>query len=277
MFGSRILILVPHPDDEVVACCAAIGRAQLWGAKVFALYLTHGCIAQETMWPWQRRFYQEHVARRLCEAEDVAALLGLTPVGFSERPARHLWRNLANVAQEIQASVAAYDIDQLWVPAYEGGNADHDGLNALCAKMKASLPPMLEFSEYNFSGGKAHSQDFPTSTQKEKILHLSALEKTLKAHALHLYASEACNLGYVKTEHETYRPLATYDYTKPPHEGPLWYARFQWVPFKHPRVDFTTSAELCAALSSFEPSSDLPESATPEGPAHRSEDRGTAE
>ena len=42
MFGQRILILVPHPDDEVVAGCAAIGRAQAAGAKIFALYLTHG-------------------------------------------------------------------------------------------------------------------------------------------------------------------------------------------------------------------------------------------
>jgi LmbE family N-acetylglucosaminyl deacetylase len=26
--GRRILVLVPHPDDEVVGCAAAIGRAR---------------------------------------------------------------------------------------------------------------------------------------------------------------------------------------------------------------------------------------------------------
>ena len=33
-FGSSILILVPHPDDEVVGFAAAIGRAKAAGAKI---------------------------------------------------------------------------------------------------------------------------------------------------------------------------------------------------------------------------------------------------
>ena len=37
MFGKRILVLAPHPDDEVVGACAAVGRAQRAGARVFVV------------------------------------------------------------------------------------------------------------------------------------------------------------------------------------------------------------------------------------------------
>jgi LmbE family N-acetylglucosaminyl deacetylase len=56
-FGRRILVLVPHPDDEVVGVAAAIARARADGARLFALYLGHGCLSRETLWPWQRAGY----------------------------------------------------------------------------------------------------------------------------------------------------------------------------------------------------------------------------
>src|SRR5580692_4668720 len=105
MFGRRILILVPHPDDEVVASCAAIGRARAEGASVFTLYLTHGCIARETLWPWQRNDYKKYVAKRRDEAEKTSLFMQITPVGWSPRPARHIWRHMAETYAEIQAAV----------------------------------------------------------------------------------------------------------------------------------------------------------------------------
>jgi hypothetical protein len=48
-----------------------------------------------------------------------------------------------------------------------------------------------------------------------------------------------------------FRPLAAYDYSKPPHEGKLWYERFQWVPLRHPRVDYTSCDEVSGAITDF--------------------------
>jgi LmbE family N-acetylglucosaminyl deacetylase len=272
MFGRRILILVPHPDDEVVACAAAIGHARATGAEVFALYLTHGCLARETLWPWQRKQYDKFVACRRAEAEKTAVLLSVSPLGWSPRPARHLWRHLPEVYEEIRLAIRSHDIDQLWVPAYEGGNADHDAANAVASLLKTEdrgqrtnlesqkgnppsvvCPPLsvLEFAEYNFAGGKTHSQEFPTANGSEQIIALTPEEKKIKREALTLYKSERGNLGYVKTGRECYRPLANYDYTLPAHPGTLWYARFQWVPFHHPRVDFTKPEEVSRAIASL--------------------------
>ena len=250
MFGKRILILVAHPDDEAAACAASIAQARAQGAAVSALYLTHGCLAREVLWPWQRKNYDSLISLRRAEAEKAATFLGLLPVGWMARPARFLWRELPQAFREIEDAVAYYRPDQLWVPAYEGGNPDHDALNAIGRKFKARLS-VLEFAEYNFFGGKAQSQTFISSFETARVVTLSPEEQAFKRAALKIYASETKNLSYIKTNQESCRPLAIYDYAQPPHQGKLWYARFQWVPFRHPRVDSTTPAEVSKAITEF--------------------------
>jgi LmbE family N-acetylglucosaminyl deacetylase len=250
MFGRRILVCVPHPDDEVVACAAAIGRARADGAAVFALYLTDGCIPREAAWPWRRGRHAEDIARRRAEAEAVAARLGLSPVGWAERPARRLWRELPAVHAEILAAIEDCAADQLWVPAYEGGNPDHDGLNGL-AQVLADRLEVLEFAEYNYFRGAPRAQHFPFLNGAEKSLILSVEERERKKALLALYVSERQNLGYVGLERECWRKLARYDYGRPPHPGVLWYARHQWVPFRHPRVDFTKPSEVSETIEAF--------------------------
>ena len=251
-FTKRILILVPHPDDEVVACCAAIAQAQRHGARIFALYLTHGCIAKETLWPWQRENYDRFVIRRLQESVQVARRLNITPISYSDRPTRHLWRNLGDVYREIIKAIGDYNISQLWIPAYEGGHADHDALNAVCSHLADKIS-ILEFAEYNFANGTRNANEFPARNGTETTIFLSPEEQGIKRKMLGLYASEQKNLTHMNVTQECYRPLATYDYTKPAHSGKLWYTLFHWVPFRHPRIDFTTPEEVCQTIGTFSP------------------------
>lgn len=250
MFGKRILILSAHPDDEVVGCAASVMRARALGATVSALYLTHGCLSRETLWPWQRKKYDTCISIRRTEADAAALALGIQPVGWSNRPARHLWRELPAVMREIKAALAQYRPDQIWVPAYEGGNPDHDALNALGSCFRGKLS-VLEFSEYNNFNDRAQSQTFISSDETTRLVTLTPEEQAAKQTALALYASEKKNLSAIGVAQESYRPLAPYDYTRPPHQGKLWYARFQWVPFRHPRVDRTNPAEVSAAIAAF--------------------------
>jgi LmbE family N-acetylglucosaminyl deacetylase len=250
MFGKRILLLVAHPDDEVVACAASIARARAQGSTISALYLTHGCLAQEALWSWQRKHYHEYVAIRRAEADKAATALGLQPVGWADRPARHLWRDMPQVFQEITQAIDQYRPDQIWVPAYEGGNPDHDALNAIGFKCKSRLS-VLEFAEYHFLGGKPHAQEFISTDDTTRTLALTVDERIAKKEALEIYKSEKKNLSYVGVTQESYRSLALYDYGHKPHQGTLWYERFQWVPFRHPRVDFTRAEEVSAAIKAF--------------------------
>lgn len=251
-FGRSVLILAPHPDDEVVACYAAIGRARAAGAEVGALFLTHGCVSRQTMWPWARRHYEAVIGRRRAEAERVLGELGVKAAGWADRPARDLWLCLDAAEAETRAAIDRFGIDQIWAPAFEGGNADHDAANAIAGRLAAEGLSVLEFAEYNLVGGRVNSHAFPSLTGDEQTLELTPEERAGKRRALSLYASEGLNLSYVKLERETFRRLPAHDYGEPPHPGKLWYERFQWTPFRHPGVDFTRPAAVARALADYQ-------------------------
>ncbi|HYB55757.1 MAG TPA: PIG-L family deacetylase [Alphaproteobacteria bacterium] len=246
----RILVLVPHPDDEVVGCGIAARRQTLSGKHVLALYLTTGVPERELLWPWQRRHYESLVAARRAEAEAAAELLGIMPAGFQDVPARTLKSHLASSLAHIEATLAAERIGELWTPAFEGGHQDHDATNLLASRLRHRLP-VIEFPEYHLAGGRVASQRFLAASGEERHLVLTHAEAALKRQALALYRSERRNLAHVRCERECLRPLALYDYARAPHVGRLFYARFQWVPFRHPRVDFDPPARVYSALARF--------------------------
>jgi LmbE family N-acetylglucosaminyl deacetylase len=249
MTARRILLLVPHPDDEVVGCAAAISRARADGARLFALYLTTGVPAPETDWSWRQAAHSSRVELRRQEALAAAAALGIEPVAFYDWPSRQLKAHLEEAEARIRAVAAQHAVDCVWVPAYEGGHQDHDVANFLASTLARTLP-VIEFSEYNAWPG-ARWQAFPSSIRAETILVLSPAEAATKASLLALYRSERRHLKHVGCQREALRPLAEYDYRRPPHPGPLFYQRFQWIRFRHPRVDFTSPAEVCDAFERF--------------------------
>ncbi|HKX07704.1 MAG TPA: PIG-L family deacetylase [Stellaceae bacterium] len=250
MSAARLLILIPHPDDEVVGCAIAAWRARAAGAEVFGLYLTTGVPARECVWPWRRSRYASLVGLRREEARHAAAALGIVPVGFLDWPSRTLKSHLDEAAAAISRTIAERSIDGLWTPAWEGGHQDHDVANFLAARFADTLP-VREFAEYNLAGGRVRSQSFPQPNGAEEILTLTAKETRLKADLISIYRSERLNLRYVRLEQETLRPLARYDYGAPPHPGRLFRERFQWVPLHHPSVDFEPSAAVRAALAAW--------------------------
>ena len=246
MIGRHILILAPHPDDEVVGCAAAIVRAKRAGARVAAFYLTDGVPPPEAMWPWERRKREGRVARRWREAEAAAARLGLVMAARQDVPSRRLKTHIAETRGRLLTLIEREKTDCLWTPAYEGGHQDHDVANFIASMVRPRVE-VWEYSEYNFAGGHVRSQDFPEVRGGERTLTLDAAEQAEKRALLALYRSERANHGYVRVECEAFRPLAAYDYGMPPHQGRPFYRRFWWAAW-HPRVDGTRPDEVCRAF-----------------------------
>ena len=256
--ARRILILAPHPDDEIVACGIAAMRARAAGSRVFVLYLTTGVPPRSG--PWRRLGSGDtvRVARRRGEALAAAALLGLEPVGFCATPARQLRAGLDAAAIAVTAAIAECAADALWVPAFEGAHQDHDAANALAATVADALP-VWEFAAYNFAGGRVRANRFTDQRGGEIAIQATPAEVERKHRALGCYVSERGNLRHVGAgvgvAREACRPLAVYDSghdnRAPPHRGRLFRERFQWVPWRHPRVDFDPSAEIYRDLAAW--------------------------
>jgi N-acetylglucosamine malate deacetylase 1 len=250
MSARSVLLLIPHPDDEVVGCAAMIRRARADGARFFALYLTTGIPTRESLFPWQRGGHARRIARRRAEALRAAGMLGIAPAGFCDWPARSLKAALGPALARIRAALAAHAIDEIWAPAWEGAHQDHDVANFLAARLAAECA-VVEFAEYHLAGGRAVSGRFKTPDGRETVLRLDAAERRWKRELLATYRSERGNLAHIACETESFRPLARYDYRARPHAGRLFYERFQWVPFRHPRIDFERPERVLAALADF--------------------------
>ncbi|HXQ39959.1 MAG TPA: PIG-L family deacetylase [Candidatus Udaeobacter sp.] len=247
---QRILVLAPHPDDEVVGAAVAARRAIAGGAEVFALYLTTGVPAAAVLWPWQRPGHGARVKRRREEALQAAGRIGLKPAGFLDWPSRSLKSHLAEAEAAIADAIAAHGIAALWTPAWEGAHQDHDATNFLAARFAGGLP-VLEFAEYNYAGGKLRSGEFPPGGEAAGLLELTPEEISWKRRLLACYASERGNLAHIRLVSEAFRPLPAHDYGGSPHPGTLFWERYHWVPLRHPRIDFTRPGELRAALTAY--------------------------
>jgi len=245
--SRRVLILAPHPDDEIVACGIAARRACSDGASVAVFYLTTGVPPSEVLRPWSRRRYADRIARRREEAVRAAALLALDRVGELDIPSRCLIHHLDQAATAIGDAIVTTEATELWVPAFEGAHQDHDAANALAARFRGLLP-VWEFAAYNFAGGKVRSNRFWDARGGVIEVRATPEEIALKRRALALYASERGNLRHIAVREEAHRPLPQHDYAAPPHSGTLFRERFHWVPFRHPRIDFTPSADIYEVL-----------------------------
>ena len=262
--AGRILILAPHPDDEIVACGIAASRAIAAGARVFVLHLTTGVPPEAALWRWQRPVYRDRVWRRHEEALGVARRLGAEIAGFRDTAARRLRFDLDSAAADIAAAVARCAVEAVWVPAFEGAHQDHCAANVLAA---AGAVPVWEFAAYNFAGGRVRSNRFADRRGGETVIAGSAAEIEAKRAALACYASERRNLRHIAADQEACRPLPAHDYTRPPHEGRLFRERFHWVPFRHPGVDFDPSAEIYRDLARWiSARRSRPETALGDGP-----------
>lgn len=241
MANSNLLILIPHPDDEVVGCTAGLLRAQEQGKKVFGFYLTTGIYLQNR--------YEKKVGRRRTEAEKVARLLNIAIVSFENIPSRRFKENFFAVREKILRVLEEKKIGEVWTPAYEGGHQDHDCANFLASTLPV---PAWEFSEYHFFLGKSHRNRFFASNGTELRFELTPQEKSIKKQALALYRSEWFNLKVVAPSltQEVFRPLPPYDYTKPPYVGKMYYQRFQKFSF-HPKVDDIQPETLCQVFCRY--------------------------
>jgi len=254
---QRILLLAPHPDDEVVGAAVAARRAIAGGAEVFVLYLTTGVPAAAALWLWQRPGHGTRVRRRREEALAAARLIGLKPAGFLDWPSRSLKSHLAEAEAAIAGAIAAHGIAALWTPAWEGAHQDHDAANFLAARFVSRLP-VLEFAAYNYAGGQVRSGEFPPGGEAAGVLELTPEESSWKRRLLVGYASERDNLSHIRVMSESFRPLPAHDYAKSPHPGTLFWERHHWVPFRHPRIDFTRPAALRTALAAYAASTAAP-------------------
>ena len=102
--GERLVIVAPHPDDEVLGCGGLIQQAVAVGADVRVIYLTNGDHNQMAFKLYSGRLhlsprdYFKFGEQRRTEALAATSLLGLQPqqlifLGYPDWGSLRIWRD----------------------------------------------------------------------------------------------------------------------------------------------------------------------------------------
>jgi LmbE family N-acetylglucosaminyl deacetylase len=224
------LVLVAHPDDEVIVCGALMQRMR----RAVVVFATDGAPRQQGFWE-QYGSRQAYAAVRRQEARLALASISAWPVFLVDRIAggvadQELFRNLPAALRAFERLIARLDPDCILAPAYEGGHPDHDAacFMASLAGRHAGIP-VWESPLYHATanGGRA-VQAFPQPTGRELVLEADEAALRKKLEMLRTYRSQHVALEDFRWRTETFRPMAAYDFLRPPVPWKLNYEHWGW-------------------------------------------------
>lgn len=227
----RVVILAAHSDDETIGASALLAKFP----QSRVVYLTDGAPRNQQLWsPDASGSREGYAAMRRSEAEASLAHAGISAQQIT-------W--LGGVDQEAILASAALTrafaeylrtnrADVIVTHPYEGGHPDHDTA-ALVARaaiaVSAADAVLLEMTSYHAGSGGCVSGKFLDSDPSCEIrFELSAEQSNRKRQMLDAHASQRAVLASFRVDDERLRLAPEYDFSKPPHQGQLWYESMHW-------------------------------------------------
>lgn len=243
---NTILIFAPHPDDEAICCSVKILRTLKNKGIVYVVYLTDGAPGDEnSQCSWLINgtkisgTCKEYRLIREKEAKNAMKIAGIPEENliFLRYDDGKLIFSLDDAINNVTSLINKIRPNEIYVPAYEGGNCDHDAANYIVHKSIKFLnfnPFVYEYPEYwmDNKSGKMHVvyQEFiPTEKSLSYkgnftviSIKMNEEEMKLKKEIMSNYPSQIHILTNFD-KNESFRILPKHNYSNPPHERPLYY------------------------------------------------------
>jgi len=236
LISQPVLVVVAHPDDEVIAAGAILARFPRTGVIcVTDGAPRRGAYAREagfSNWP-------DYAAARRREAETALALLGreITPMhnlGVADQEAIFELIDTTRHLVDRFRSGFSYVLTH----AYEGGHPDHDATAfcvhaacALIAKEGATPPVIVEAPLYSAPGGGdlIFSKFVPNADAGSPIsLSLTPADKDLKRRMFDCHVTQKKVFAVFHMDEEIFRLAPRYHFSSPPHSGDVGFNKFGW-------------------------------------------------
>jgi LmbE family N-acetylglucosaminyl deacetylase len=221
------MVLAAHPDDDVLGAGALLARAP----DAHVVYVTDG--APRDGEDARAHGFCAPAAYAAARRREAEAALALASVGAEQIVRLEIADQGATFALDrivgaLRDLVAAIRPSVILTHAYEGGHPDHDATafaaRAALADACPGAPLLAEFSGYHAgSDGRRETSFLADDRAPETRVVLSPVERRLKAAMFACHATQAAVLAGFPGDRETFRRAPAYDFSRPPHAGPLYY------------------------------------------------------
>ena len=140
---QKILIIAPHPDDELIGCGSTYLNAVKNKESIKIVYLTNGSLKTE---PKIKSSLRKKAVLQIAKEHGLKKNDQIL-LDFYERSLTNK-SNAIKCFQLLKKIIKDYKPTEIYVTAYEGGHIDHDIANLLIAKIKTKAKK-YEYAVYN--------------------------------------------------------------------------------------------------------------------------------
>ncbi len=230
-----VAILVAHPDDEVIGAGAQLPNLP----SVHIIHTSDG--APRNMVDAMAHGFSTRQAYARARRDELTAALNLAGVdpgrcreiGLADQETS---LHLADLARQVSELLRELRPSVVLTHPYEGGHPDHDATafsahaaRALLEKDGIAPPGLIELASYHARDGQMEAGAFLPSEESEVTsIDLNERQRELKRRMMDCFTTQQEMLRAFPVGVERFRPAPRYDFSRPPHPGPLLYEHFDW-------------------------------------------------
>lgn len=163
--GQRILVVVAHPDDEVLGCGGALARAKSLGAEVAVQFLGEGISARFPFGQYDDPEFHQQTRVRIDGAKKALDVLGISDFEFGTRLCGQFDSYpLISIVKDIERKLESYAPDILLTHNPSEVNIDHrltyEAVEVACRPTRDFIPDEIYIFEIPCSGSWTFESTF---------------------------------------------------------------------------------------------------------------------
>jgi len=222
--ADKVLVLAPHPDDDVLGCGGLIKSLSDGGAKIKVIYFSDGSLGTKT---GERN--EELISKRESEAVEAGKILGISEEKFLRLPDSKIVADL-KLASLIRREIEFDKPDLVLAPSFEELHPDHFAVSEVLALSLKNLDSHFNIWLYEVWGVGRFNRLFSIEDyidDKQEALDCHKSQMKVKRYdqailALNQYRALSAGFGqyaeaYYATGPRNYRRL--FDYYSRHHES----------------------------------------------------------